>query len=297
VPSVIRVRLLVSVLALLSTTGCGRGGGDEEGKTIIRVDGSDTMVNLAQAWAETYHKTRPDLSVQVLGSGSGVGIASLTEGTCDMADSSRKMTEKELKRIRDKFGVDAKEHIVGYDALAVYVHPANPIQSISIAQLAGIYGQYGKITKWSQLGVENPLADKIIRVSRQNSSGTYAYFRNAVLGKGNDYKLGSIDANGSKDVVALVSRTPTAIGYSGMGYKTPDVKTLPVSTKEGQPGVPPTAENARTGAYPITRPLLIYTRGEPTGPVKEYLDWILSPEGQKIVDQLGYVPIGRDDSR
>jgi phosphate transport system substrate-binding protein len=255
------------------------------------------MVNLAQAWAETYHKKRPEVSVQVLGSGSGVGIASLTDGNCDMANSSRRMTDKELKRIRDKHGVDAKEHIVGYDALAIYVHPANPIQSISIDQLAGIYGQYGTITKWSQLGVTNPLADKIIRVSRQNSSGTYAYFRNAVLGKGNDYKLGSIDANGSKDVVALVSRTPTAIGYSGMGYKTPEVKTLPVSKKAGQPGVPPTAENARKGAYPITRPLLIYTRGEPTGAVKEYLDWILSPEGQKVVDQLGYISAGEHDSR
>jgi len=297
VPSAIPAKLLAVVVAAILLVGCGRGGGVEEGNTIVRVDGSDTMVNLAQAWAETYHKTRPDVSVQVLGSGSGVGIASLTEGTCDMANSSRKMTDKELKRIRDKYGVDAKEHIVGYDALAVYVHPANPIRAISIGQLAGIYGQYGTITKWSQLGVTNPLADKIIRVSRQNSSGTYAYFRNAVLGKGNDYKLGSIDANGSKDVVALVSRTPTAIGYSGMGYKTPDVNTLPVSKKEGQPGVPPTAENARKGTYPITRPLLIYTRGEPTGAVKEYLDWIVSPEGQKIVDQLGYVSAGEHDAR
>ena len=185
---------------------CGAGG--DEGKTVIRVDGSDTMVNLAQAWAETYHKRRPDVSVQVLGSGSGVGIASLTEGTCDMANSSRKMTEKELARIRDKYHVEAKEHIVGYDALAIYVHLHNPIESISIDELAGIYGEGGKIVLWSQLGTVNPHADKIIRVSRQNSSGTYTYFRNAVLGKGRDYKLGSIDANGSKDVVALVSRDP-----------------------------------------------------------------------------------------
>jgi phosphate transport system substrate-binding protein len=292
-------RLFAAVIAVLLPGGCGLGGlgGPEEGKTIIRVDGSDTMVNLAQAWAETYHKKRPDVSVQVLGSGSGVGIASLTDGNCDMANSSRKMTEKELKRVREKYRLDAKEHVVGYDALAIYVHPRNPIESISIDELAGIYGQYGTITQWSQLRVKNPLADKIIRISRQNSSGTYAYFRNAVLGKGNDYKLGSIDANGSKDVVALVSRTPTAIGYSGMGYKTPDVKTLPVSKKQGEPGVAPTAENARAGKYPITRPLLVYTRGEATGPVREYLQWILSPEGQEIVDELGYVPVYDHDAR
>jgi phosphate transport system substrate-binding protein len=114
-----------------------------------------------------------------------------------------------------------------------------------------------------------------------------------VLGKGSDYKLGSIDANGSKDVVALVSRTPTAIGYSGMGYQTPDVKVLKISKKKGAAGVAPTAEDARKGDYPITRPLLIYTLGEPTGPVREYLDWILSPKGQAIVDELGYVSIGR----
>jgi len=274
--------------------GCGPA---EEASSSLRVDGSDTMVNLAQAWAETYHKKYPDLIVQVLGSGSGVGIASLTDGNCDMADSSRKMTEKELRRIREKHHVGAKEHIVGYDAMAIYVHPANPIESISIEELKEIYGRDGTITKWSQLGIENPQADKIIRISRQNSSGTYAYFRSSVLGKGNDYKLGSIDANGSKDVVALVSHTPTAIGYSGMGYQTPDVKVLKVSKKKGQPGAPPTAENARNGSYPITRPLLIYTLGEPAGPVKRYLDWILSSEGQVIVEQLGYVPVGTHESR
>jgi phosphate transport system substrate-binding protein len=236
------------------------------------------------------------VSVQVLGSGSGVGIASLTDGNCDMANSSRKMTDKELKRVREKQHIDAKEHVVGYDAMAVYVHPSNPIESISIEELKEIYGRDGTTTKWSELGVANPLADKIIRVSRQNSSGTYAYFRSTVLGKGSDYKLGSIDANGSKDVVALVSRTPTAIGYSGMGYQTRDVKVLRVSKKKGQAGVPPTAENAIKGLYPITRPLLVYTLGETAGPLKQYLDWILSSEGQTIVDELDYVPVGSHDA-
>jgi phosphate transport system substrate-binding protein len=281
--------LLAIGLAALGVCGCGPA---EEAAISLRVDGSDTMVNLAQAWAEIYHRKHPEVIVQVLGSGSGVGIASLTDGNCDMANSSRRMTDKELKRIHDKHHLDAREHIVGYDAMAIYVHPANPIESISIEELKEIYGRDGTITRWTQLAVSNPHADKIIRVSRQNSSGTYAYFRSSVLGKGNDYKLGSIDANGSKDVVALISRTPTAIGYSGMGYQTPDVKVLKVSKKKGQPGVAPTAENARNGSYPVTRPLFIYTLGDATGPVKQYLDWIGSPEGQTIVEELGYVPVG-----
>ncbi len=132
--------------------------------------------------------------------------------------------------------------------------------------------------------------DKVTRINRQSGSGTYAYFREAVLGKGKDLKLASIDANGSKDAVSLVSRTPSAIGYSGMGYTTADVKTLKISKRRGEPGVAPTVENARNGSYPITRPLQIYTVGEPAGAVKEYLDWILSPEGQQIVLELGYVP-------
>ena len=130
----------------------------------------------------------------------------------------------------------------------------------------------------------------VTRVSRQSSSGTYTYFREVILGPGKEYKLGSIDQNGSKDVVALIARTPSAIGYSGMGYRTPDVKVLKVSKRRGEPGVAPTVENAKNNSYPITRPLQIYVIGEPTGPVKEYLDWIRSPEGQKIVLDLGYVP-------
>jgi len=130
----------------------------------------------------------------------------------------------------------------------------------------------------------------ITRVSRQSSSGTYTYFREVVLGPGKDFKLGSIDQSGSKDVVALVSRTPSAIGYSGMGYSTPEVKMLKVSRRRGQPGAAPTVENAKNGSYPITRPLQIYVIGEPAGTIKEYLDWILSPEGQKVVLDLGYVP-------
>ena len=134
-------------------------------------------------------------------------------------------------------------------------------------------------------------SDKIVRVSRQNNSGTYVYFREAVLGKSREYKLGSIDQSGSKDVVSLVSKTPLAIGYSGMAYATPEVKMLKISRKKGEPGVEPTVANAQDGSYPIARPLIIYTSGEPTGPIKAYIDWIMSEEGQKIVAEIGYVPV------
>lgn len=283
----------------IGMVGCSRRGGGPQGensargeaKSTIRVEGSDTMVNVAQAWAEEYHKSHPDVSIQVNGGGSGVGLASLIDGNCDLANASREIEPKEVERLKAKRKVDPKANIVGYDALAIYVHKNNPMNSISIEELAEIYGEGGNLANWSQLGVKIPGNDEIVRVSRQNSSGTYAYFREHILGKKRDYKLGSIDQSGSKDVVTLVSRTPNAIGYSGMGYATPEVKMLKVSKRKGEPGVEPTVENAKKGTYPITRSLLIYSAGEPSGPCQEYLKWILSPPGQKVVVDLGYVPV------
>jgi phosphate transport system substrate-binding protein len=184
------------------------------------------------------------------------------------------------------------EFVVGRDALAVYVHKDNPLESISLEELAEVYGEDGSITKWSQLGVQIATcrSEDITRVSRQNNSGTYVYFREAVLGNRRDLKLGSIDQSGSKDVVALVANTPCAIGYSGMGYATDKVKMLKVALQKGAPGIAPTVDNARSGAYPIARPLLIYTAGEPSGIVKDFLNWIMSEEGQQIVLDMGYIP-------
>ncbi len=282
-------------LLLVLLFGCGKSGSSS---AVIRNEGSDTMVNIAQAWAEQYHKGHHDVWVQVLGGGSGVGIASLTDGNCDMANTSRKMKEAEIEEAEKHRGETPQEIIVGHDALAICVHKQNPLDSIALEDLANLYGEDGKITKWSELGVPPGTlrADAIVRVNRQSGSGTYVYFREAVLGKGKDLKLGSVDANGSKDAVSLVSRTPSAIGYSGMGYITPEVKTLKVSKRRGEPGVAPTVENVRNGTYPIARPLQIYVLGEPAGKVKDYLDWILSPEGQKIVLDLGYVPLEPGDN-
>lgn len=282
-------------LAAAFLVGCGGYMSQADGtpRVMIRVEGSDTMVNIAQAWAEEYHRQQPGVVVQVLGGGSGVGIASLIDGNCDMANSSRQMKPEEIEETQSSRGSRAVEHVVGFDAMGIYVHPTNPITGISIQELAGIFVEHPTITRWSQLGVTMPagVPDTIIRVSRQNSSGTYSYFREHVLGKGHDMGLGSLDANGSKDAVALVSRTPCAIGYSGMGYATPDVKMVPVARQAGQPRIEPSVENAKSGAYPITRPLLIYTVGDPVGAVGAYMQWIMADDGQEIVRQLGYVPV------
>ena len=211
--------LAIFALSILMVAGCGRPKNKDgsaktnSGRTVIQNKGSDTLVNVAQAWAEEYKTVNPKVAIAVTGGGSGTGISSLINGTVDLANSSRKIKDKEIK-MATKNKVVAKEHIVGYDALAVYLHKDNPLKSLKVSQIADIYGEGGKLEKWSQLGVTVPgcKSDEIIRVSRQNNSGTYAYFKKATLGKGRDYKLGSRDMHGSKDVVDLVEHTPCSIG-------------------------------------------------------------------------------------
>jgi phosphate transport system substrate-binding protein len=264
--------------------------------TIIQVKGSDTLVNVAQAWAESYTQFKPDVNVEVSGGGSGVGIAALMRGTIDMANASRDMKPQEIEAAKTNTGMDPVEFTVAYDALAVYVHKDNPLNEITFEQLALIFAENGTTTRWSELGVVIPEAadDEIIRVSRQSSSGTYEFFREHVL-KNVDFKLGSRDMNGSKEVVELIGNTRTAIGYSGMGYATPEVKMLLLSPKEGDPAYAPTVENTLDQTYPLARSLHIYTLGEPTGAVREYLDWIMGETGQRIVEESGYVPAFRFD--
>jgi len=281
-----------AALAAFALVGAGCSRSAEPEKTVIQNTGSDTMVNLAQAWAEQYAKVDPAVSVEVSGGGSGTGIAALINGTVDVANASRSMEPQEIEAARKNAGKTPREFLVGFDALAVYVHKDNPLNEITFGQLAEIYGEGGNITKWSQLGVKMPAgADEIIRVSRQSNSGTYFYFRETVLGKGRDFKLGSRDMQGSKDVVELVSKTPGAIGYSGMGYATPEVKMLKVARAKGDTAYAPTVENALAHTYPIARPLFMYTLGEPAGAVKKYIDWVHSGAGQKIVAASGYVPL------
>jgi phosphate transport system substrate-binding protein len=260
--------------------------------TIIQDTGSDTQVNLAEAWAEKYAKLQPAVSVEVSGGGSGVGIAALSNGVADIANCSRRFEPQEIETARKNTGKEPHEFIVAYDALAVYVNKNNPLNEITLDQLAEIYGEGGTIAKWSQLGVKMPhTADEIVRVGRQSNSGTYVYFRDAILERSRDFKLGSRDMLGSNEVVALVANTPPAIGYCGMGYSTPGVKALRVARKAGDPSYPPAANTVLDHTYPIARPLLMYTLGEPAGAVKEYIDWVRSDAGQKVVLENGYVPL------
>jgi len=294
-------KLLIAVccgaLCLLQA-GCGGSGGADgrPAATTIQNKGSDTMVNLAQSWAEEYKKVAPDVDVEVSGGGSGVGIAALIKGTIDIASASRDMKPEEIEQAKKNTGKEPKKFTVGYDALAIYVHKDNPLNEISLEQIAQIYEEGGKITKWSDLGVNIPgsTSDEIVRVSRQSSSGTYEFLREHVLNK-KDFRLGSRDMNGSKEVVELVASTPTAIGYSGMGYATSGVKMLKVKKTPEAAAYEPNVPNTLANTYPIARSLELYTLGEPEGAVKKYIDWILSDAGQKIVEANGYVPIPEKD--
>ena len=287
--------LAAAVVAGLACGLCGCGKSSSPagtgGKTTLQNKGSDTMVNLAQAWAEAYQTVAPDTEVEVSGGGSGPGLAALSKGMIDIANASRNIKPEETEQAKQNTGKAPKEFTVAHDALAVYVHKDNPMTEVTLDQLAQIFAEDGTVTKWSQLGVTLPGGgdDTIVRVSRQSSSGTYEFFREHVLKK-KDFKLGSRDMNGSKEVVELVGNTRTAIGYSGMGYAMPTVKMLKVAAAAGEPSYAPTVANTLNKTYPLARSLHLYTLGEPGGAAKRYIDWILSDAGQRIVQECGYVP-------
>ena len=288
------IRAAAAAVALL--TGFAAQAAD---RTVIQNKGSDTLVNVAQAWAEAYREVDPNVAIAVSGGGSGTGIAAMINGTVDIANASRSMKEKELKLAKSK-GQNPLEHVVGYDALAVFVHADNPADEMGLDQLAQIFGRGGKATKWADLGIEVPGcgSDEIVVVSRQNNSGTYSYFRSAVLkpaaeqgqiDKGS-FRQGTLDMHGSKDVVDLVEKTPCAIGYSGLAYATDHVKMACIAKTAGGDCVSPSVETASDRSYPIARPLFMYTNGEPTGEIKKYMDWIKSDLGQCILLKKGYAP-------
>ena len=277
-------------LAVLAIVACG-GGSDRVQRAVIQNKGSDTLLNVAQAWAEAYSAVNPNVAVAVTGGGSGTGISAMINGTVDIANASRKMRDSELDAARGN-GIEPIEFIVGYDALAVYLHADNPIESLTLAQLNEIYGEGGSVESWSDMGVSVPGcdSDEIVLVSRQNNSGTYVYFKEAVIGDDGEYKLGSRDMHGSKDVVDLVENTPCAIGYSGLAYATEHVRMPCVAVDEDGACVEPTTTAAVDGSYPIARPLMMYTAGQPRGAVEEYMDWIRSAEGQCLILERGYAP-------
>jgi len=251
------------------------------------------MVQLATAWAEAYRKVKTNVFVSASGGGTGTGFAAMQNNTTEICDASRDIKPDEAAKVRQVTGKEPKEFVVAYDALAVYANPSNPVKEISVEELREIWAEGGSNTTWEQI---NPAMHGTISLfGRQNNSGTYDYFREHICGKKDgkqrEFRTGISEMNGSAEVVENVAKTPTGLGYSGMGYKTPNVNWLKVSNKKGEPGIEPGIDVARNGKYPIARKLYLYTAGEPTGEVKEYIEWILSPAGQKIVEKEGFVPL------
>lgn len=263
-----------------------------ETTTHIRIKGSDTMFFVAQAWSEEYQFIVRDVAISVGGGGSGTGFHAMLTGAADLVNASRRISTIELENAQ-RLGMRPVEHIVGIDALAVYIHRDNPMKSITFSQLEQIFGRNGKVRKWSDLGINVPgcRGQEIVRVGRQNSSGTYVYFRSTILNEHRNYDLGILDMLSSRDVVQLVERTPCAMGYSGLAYATPRVKMACVAKDEGMPCVVPSISSASDRSYPIVRPLFIYSKNAPKGKLKSYLDWILSDEGQCIIKKRGYAPV------
>ena len=263
-----------------------------QARELIQNKGSDTLVNVAQAWAEAYPEVNPDVAVAVSGGGSGTGIAAMINGTVDIANASRKMKDKEIK-MAEEHGQHPVEHVVGYDALAVFINMNNPIDAMSLQQLADIFGRDPKVRNWADMDIKVPGCDsgEIVVVSRQNNSGTYAYFKETILGDHGKYRQGTLDMQGSKDVVDLVEKTPCAIGYSGLAYATEHVKKLCVAAETGGPCVEATVATASDHSYPIARPLFMYTNGEPQGAIKGYIDWVESDAGQCILLKKGYATV------
>lgn len=286
--------LVFALLILLLLPGCGANaaetGSTPESSLYIQNKGSDTIVNLALAWAERYQNEHPEVRISVTGGGSGTGIVSLINGTVDIANASRTIKSEEMENARAA-GFEPQEHVIARDAIAVIVHPDNPVDSLSIAQLARIFK--GEINNWSEVGGEDRL---IVRVSRESNSGTHVYFLESVVRQGRADDKSLFAANtlllpSSEGIIAEVSDNPNAIGYDGLGYVTEDVKMVAITPPDGGESVLPAIETVNSGDYPISRDLYMYTRGEPTGTLKAYLDWILSDEAQQIVADLGFVPV------
>jgi len=271
------------------SSGCSRKS-DKAASGSIQVKGSDTMVNLGQAWAESFMKKHPGSGVSVTGGGSGTGIAALLNKTTDIAESSRTIKPEEIEQAK-KNGITLKEIKVAYDGIAVVVNPANKVSALTMAQLADVF--MGKITNWKQLGGRD---EKIVLLSREVNSGTHVYFKEHVLNKGdskgtNEFSSSALLMPSSQAIADEVEKNTAAVGYYGMGYISNRQKVVPISSGPDAEPVMPSEETVLSGKYPISRPLFMYTDGEPSGLTKEFIDFVLSDEGAKIVRSLDFVPL------
>ncbi len=253
-------------------------------KTTVAVKGSDTMVILGQRWAEHFMKEHGGVTVQVTGGGSGTGIAALINGTTDVCQASRPMKDAEKADLKAKRGVSAVEKKVALDALAVYVNAKSTLQEISIPQLAKIYR--GEIKSWKEVGGSDK---KIVLYGRENNSGTYGYFKEHVL-ENKDFAASVQTLAGTSAVVAAVKGDEVGIGYGGIAYLE-GVRPLKVKKDDASPAIAPSLETAQSGTYALSRFLFFYTPGEPTGNTKKFVDWVTTPAGQKVIEEVGYYPL------
>lgn len=294
---IVTVFLCLSVVSLLAGCGGNDGGdgasddGDRSGERAIQNKGSDTLVNIALAWAETYRDVDPTVSIAVTGGGSGTGIAALINGTVDIANASRPMKENEIEEAQAN-DIEPIEHVVAIDALAVIVNLDNPVNELTLPQLADMYT--GRITNWKDVGGND---ETIILLSRETNSGTHVYFLDEVVRLGEKenediFAPQTLLMPSSVGITSELRRNPNAIGYDGLGYVDPEhEKILLIAVDGDSPFVEPSSETASAGEYPLSRNLLMYTSGEPTGVLAEYLNWIFSADGQQIVANLGFVSL------
>ena len=286
------ISLILLIAVGSSLSGCAPSGSaaNVAAAAYIQNKGSDTIVNLALAWAEAYQKEHPEVRISVTGGGSGTGIASLINGTLDIANASRQITADEIKQAQAN-GLNPVEFVIARDAIAVIVNPNNPVSKLTMEQISAIYK--GEINNWKEVGGEDR---PIVRLSRESNSGTHLYFLQTVirLGSSTDKSIFSpttLLLPSSEGIIAELTDNPNAIGYDGLGYVTPGVKVIAVAKTADDAYILPSVATVNSGTYPIARDLYMYTGHAPSGAIKAYLDWIVSAEAQQIVAQLGFVPI------
>jgi len=279
---------LVTSAAVIAVVGCSKQTDRARGeKRYITIKGSDTMVHLISNWAEAFMKQQSGTEVSVTGGGSGTGIAALLNGTTDICAASRKIKDKELNLAIQK-NIYPIEIAVATDGIAVVVNPNNPVKELTMRQLANIFT--GQSLRWSDVGGPD---EKIGVLSRESSSGTYVFFQEMVLNK-QDFMQDAKLLPATSTIIQSVSSDKWSIGYVGLGYAVAaadKVNIVAIKADENSPAVMPSEKNVKSGEYPIARPLYLYLNGQPEGTLKDFVDFCLSAEGQKIVSQAGYVAI------
>ncbi|MEN6520557.1 MAG: PstS family phosphate ABC transporter substrate-binding protein [Armatimonadota bacterium] len=281
------------VVTALIVAGCGRRS--SKAGNSIQVKGSNTMLQLGQAWAEAYNAIS-STKVSVSGEGSGVGISALINGTTDIAEASREMEPAEIKDAKAK-GIDPIRTTVAWDGLAIIVNPSNPVRKLTIEQLRSIF--LGEVKNWREVGGPN---EEIVVTTRDTSSGTHQYFKEKVLRRGNskgkeEFPRSALTITSSQTAVQTVEQDKGAIAYVGLGYVTPKVADVAIAKSNERPYIKPTIETVMNRSYPISRALYFYTNGQPTGKVKAFVDFVLSDKGQQIVEKIDFVPIRKVEAR